>query len=185
MQQIAQRLGLGWRFNMIMQVAFFKLTNIIPLETAADYLKSAVVKSYGSKGPKVVEINHAAIDQGMQALVEVAIPAVWATLPDDTRPPTSTVSDFIRQILEPMNRQEGDTLPVSAFIGMEDGTFPPGTAAYEKRGIAIQVPVWQPEGCAQCNQCAFICPHAAIRPALLNEEGRAAAPVSLLSTHAQ
>lgn len=99
-------------------------------------------------------------------------------------PLTRAVPDFIRQILEPMNRQEGDSLPVSAFIGMEDGTFPPGTAAYEKRGIAIQVPVWQPEGCTQCNQCAFICPHAAIRPELLNEEERAAAPVSLLSTPA-
>lgn len=183
--QIAQRLGLGGRFNMIMQAAFFKLTNIIPPDTAAEYLKGAVVKSYGSKGPKVVEMNHAAIDQGMQALVEVPIPTVWATLPDDTRTVTRTVPDFIRQILEPMNRQEGDNLPVSAFIGMEDGTFPPGTAAYEKRGIAIQVPVWQPEGCTQCNQCAFICPHAAIRPALLNEEERAAAPVALLSTPAQ
>ncbi|ACS84301.1 pyruvate:ferredoxin (flavodoxin) oxidoreductase [Musicola paradisiaca] len=179
--QIAQQLGLGGRFNMIMQAAFFKLTGIIAEATAADYLKSAVVKSYGSKGQNVVDMNCAAIDQGMQALVNVAIPAHWATLPDDTADAARPVPAFIRQILEPMNRQEGDLLPVSAFAGMEDGTFPPGTAAFEKRGIAIQVPAWQPEGCTQCNQCAFICPHAAIRPALLSEDERQQAPVALQS----
>ncbi|WP_219951966.1 pyruvate:ferredoxin (flavodoxin) oxidoreductase [Dickeya zeae] len=177
---IAQQLGLGGRFNMIMQAAFFKLTGIIPVETAADYLKSAVALSYGKKGQSVVAMNQAAIDQGMLAPVQVTIPAHWADLPE----PAATavvLPDFIRRILTPMNRQEGDSLPVSTFVDMEDGTFPLGTSAFEKRGIAISVPAWQPEGCTQCNQCAFICPHAAIRPALLTDEERAQAPDTLLS----
>lgn len=120
-------------------------------------------------------MNQAAIDQGMLAPVQVAIPAHWADLPEPTVS-AAALPEFIRRILTPMNRQEGDSLPVSAFTGMEDGTFPLGTAAFEKRGIAISVPAWQPEGCTQCNQCAFICPHAAIRPALLTDEERALAP---------
>ncbi|WP_049854747.1 pyruvate:ferredoxin (flavodoxin) oxidoreductase [Dickeya fangzhongdai] len=178
---IARQLGLGGRFNMIMQAAFFKLTGIIPADTAADYLKSAVALSYGKKGQSVVEMNQSAIDQGMQAPVQVRIPTEWADLPEPFATLDDTQPDFIRRILTPMNRQEGDNLPVSAFTGMEDGTFPLGTAAFEKRGIAISVPAWQPEGCTQCNQCAFICPHAAIRPALLTEEERALAPDTLLS----
>ncbi|WP_107760556.1 pyruvate:ferredoxin (flavodoxin) oxidoreductase [Dickeya sp. Secpp 1600] len=178
---IARQLGLGGRFNMIMQAAFFKLTGIIPADTAADYLKSAVALSYGKKGQSVVEMNQSAIDQGMQAPVQVRIPSEWADLPEPVATLDDTQPDFIRRILTPMNRQEGDNLPVSAFTGMEDGTFPLGTAAFEKRGIAISVPAWQPEGCTQCNQCAFICPHAAIRPALLTEEERALAPDTLLS----
>ncbi|MEI7062449.1 pyruvate:ferredoxin (flavodoxin) oxidoreductase [Dickeya chrysanthemi] len=177
---IAQQLGLGGRFNMIMQAAFFKLTGIIPVENAADYLKSAVALSYGKKGQSVVTMNQAAIDQGMVAPVQVTIPAHWADLPEPAAA-AAALPDFIRRILTPMNRQEGDSLPVSAFAGMEDGTFPLGTAAFEKRGIAISVPAWQPEGCTQCNQCAFICPHAAIRPALLTDEERAQAPDALLS----
>lgn len=177
---IAQQLGLGGRFNMIMQAAFFKLTGIIPADTAADYLKSAVALSYGKKGQHVVAMNQAAIDQGMLAPVQVTIPAHWADLPEPTVA-AAALPEFIRRILTPMNRQEGDSLPVSAFAGMEDGTFPLGTAAFEKRGIAISVPAWQPEGCTQCNQCAFICPHAAIRPALLTDEERALAPDTLLS----
>ncbi|ATO34925.1 pyruvate:ferredoxin (flavodoxin) oxidoreductase [Dickeya dianthicola] len=177
---IAQQLGLGGRFNMIMQAAFFKLTGIIPVETAADYLKSAVAHAYGKKGQHVVTMNQAAIDQGMLAPVQVTIPAHWANLPEPTVV-AAALPEFIRRILTPMNRQEGDALPVSAFSGMEDGTFPLGTAAFEKRGIAISVPAWQPEGCTQCNQCAFICPHAAIRPALLTDEERTQAPDTLLS----
>ncbi|MGM3189404.1 pyruvate:ferredoxin (flavodoxin) oxidoreductase [Dickeya dadantii subsp. dieffenbachiae] len=177
---IAQQLGLGGRFNMIMQAAFFRLTGIIPADTAADYLKSAVAHTYGKKGQHVVAMNQAAIDQGMLAPVQVAIPAHWADLPEPVVA-AAALPEFIRRILTPMNRQEGDNLPVSAFTGMEDGTFPLGTAAFEKRGIAISVPAWQPEGCTQCNQCAFICPHAAIRPALLTDEERAQAPDTLLS----
>lgn len=173
--EIAKQLGLGGRFNMIMQSAFFKLANIIPIDTAVGYLKDAVVKSYGNKGQNIVDMNHGAIDKGLEALVQIEIPASWAEATDDDSN-AKKVPAFIKNILEPMNRQEGDALPVSAFVGMEDGTFPLGTAAYEKRGIAINVPEWQVENCIQCNQCSYVCPHATIRPFLLNEEEAAAAP---------
>jgi pyruvate-ferredoxin/flavodoxin oxidoreductase len=173
--EIAKQLGLGGRFNMIMQSAFFKLANIIPIDTAVGYLKDAVVKSYGNKGQNIVDMNHGAIDKGLEALVQIEIPASWAEATDDDSN-AKKVPAFIKNILEPMNRQEGDALPVSAFTGMEDGTFPLGTAAYEKRGIAINVPEWQVENCIQCNQCSYVCPHATIRPFLLNEEEAAAAP---------
>lgn len=173
--EIAKQLGLGGRFNMIMQSAFFKLANIIPIDTAVGYLKDAVVKSYGNKGQNIVDMNHGAIDKGLEALVQIEIPASWAEATDDDSN-AKKVPAFIKNILEPMNRQEGDALPVSAFAGMEDGTFPLGTAAYEKRGIAINVPEWQVENCIQCNQCSYVCPHATIRPFLLNEEEAAAAP---------
>ncbi|STV87881.1 pyruvate-flavodoxin oxidoreductase [Klebsiella michiganensis] len=182
---IARELGLGGRFNMLMQAAFFKLAAIIDPQTAADYLKQAVEKSYGSKGAAVIEMNQRAIELGMASLHQVTIPAHWATLDEPVAQASAMMPDFIRDILQPMNRQCGDQLPVSAFVGMEDGTFPSGTAAWEKRGIALEVPVWQPEGCTQCNQCAFICPHAAIRPALLNGEEQDAAPAGLLSKPAQ
>ena len=182
---IARKLGLGGRFNMLMQAAFFKLTDIIDARTAAAHLKKAVEKSYGSKGQNVVDMNNAAIDLGMDALQEIIVPDHWAYVEEDDADDGKLMPDFIRNILEPMNRQVGDKLPVSAFIGMEDGTFPPGTSAWEKRGIAMQVPVWQPEGCTQCNQCAFICPHAAVRPALLSSEERDVAPPELLSKPAQ
>lgn len=182
---IARKLGLGGRFNMLMQAAFFKLAGIIDPQAASGYLKQAVEKSYGSKGQKVVDMNNAAIDLGMEAIQEVMVPERWATLTDDAVEDTRMMPDFIREILEPMNRQCGDKLPVSAFVGMEDGSFPTGTAAWEKRGIAMQVPLWNPEGCTQCNQCAFICPHAAVRPALLSGEERDAAPLALLSKAAQ
>ena len=182
---MARNLGLGGRFNMLMQAAFFKLSGIIPVEQASEYLKQAVLKSYSSKGQNIVDMNSSAIDLGMTALHEVTVPQHWAQAEDQPRPGTRMTPDFIRDILEPMNNQQGDQLPVSAFIGMEDGTFPTGTAAWEKRGIALNVPVWQPEGCTQCNQCAFICPHSAIRPALLTTDERDAAPVALLSKPAQ
>ena len=167
--KIAHDLGLGGRFNMIMQSAFFKLANIIPLESAVKYLKDAVVDSYGNKGQKIIDMNNAAIDHGIEASVKVAVPASWKTAVDEAAA-TKEVPAFIKNILEPMNRQEGDKLPVSAFVGsMEDGTFPLGTAAYEKRGIAIDVPEWQVENCIQCNQCSYVCPHAAIRPVLATE----------------
>ncbi len=177
--EIAEKLGLGGRFNMIMQSAFFKLANIIPLDEAVRYLKDAVVKSYGKKGQNIVDMNHAAIDKGLEALVKVEIPADWADAVEKERD-VRDVPHFISNILEPMNRQEGDKLPVSAFVdGMQDGTFPMGTSAYEKRGVAINVPEWQPEKCIQCNQCAYVCPHATIRPALLTEEEAKNAPESM------
>jgi pyruvate-ferredoxin/flavodoxin oxidoreductase len=173
--KIAQELGLGGRINMIMQAAFFKLANIIPVDTAVKYLKQAVEQSYGNKGQKVVDMNNAAIDQGISAIVKVNVPAAWSSVQDEAAAATA-VPAFIKNILIPMNRQEGDKLPVSAFIGMEDGTFPAGTAAYEKRGIAIDVPEWQMDKCIQCNQCSYVCPHATIRPILVNAEEAQAAP---------
>ncbi len=167
--KIAQEIGLGGRINMIMQAAFFKLANIIPIEDAIKYLKDAVVTSYGKKGEKVVNMNHAAIDQGVGAIVKIDVPESWKTA-EDKKVEEKEVPEFISKILEPMNRQKGDELPVSAFEDMADGTFPNGTAAYEKRGIAINVPEWSMENCIQCNQCSYVCPHAVIRPALLTEE---------------
>ncbi|CUH94608.1 Pyruvate-flavodoxin oxidoreductase [Propionispora sp. 2/2-37] len=178
--KIAQELGLGGRINMIMQAAFFKIANIIPLEDAVKYLKDAVVKSYGNKGQKVVDMNNAAIDRGVDAIVKINIPAAWKNAAD-TVTESKEVPAFIKDILVPMNRQEGDKLPVSAFVGREDGTFPLGTAAYEKRGIAVNVPEWQIDKCIQCNQCSYVCPHATIRPVLISAEEQAAAPEGFTS----
>ena len=181
--KIAQQIGLGGRINMIMQSAFFKLADIIPLEDAVKYLKEAVEHSYGLKGKDVVDMNNAAIDMGVNAVVKVDVPAAWADAAD-TEAGAKSGNDFIDNILVPMNRMEGDKLPVSAFKDHEDGTFPSGTAAYEKRGIAINVPEWQMEKCIQCNQCAFVCPHAVIRPVLMTEEEAANAPEGMLSKDA-
>ncbi|MDU6893794.1 MAG: pyruvate:ferredoxin (flavodoxin) oxidoreductase [Clostridium perfringens] len=175
--KIAQEVGLGGRINMIMQSAFFKLANIIPVEDAVKYLKDAVVTSYGKKGEKVVNMNHAAIDKGIDAIIEITVPAEWANAKDEVVE-AKEVPAFIKNIVEPMNRLEGDKLPVSAFNGMEDGTFEPGTAAYEKRGIGINIPEWIADNCIQCNQCAYVCPHATIRPFLLTEEEAKNAPAS-------
>ena len=172
---IAQKLGLGGRINMIMQAAFFKIAGIIPVEEATQYLKEAVVKSYGKKGEKVVAMNQAAIDTGVNSLVKVEVPGAWAAA-RESKAAAKKVPAFIGNIMEPMNRQEGDSLPVSAMVCVEDGTFPLGTAAYEKRGIAINVPEWQKEACIQCNQCAYVCPHAAIRPVLADQAEMAKAP---------
>ncbi|HEY3425166.1 MAG TPA: pyruvate:ferredoxin (flavodoxin) oxidoreductase, partial [Negativicutes bacterium] len=182
--RIARDIGLGGRINMIMQSAFFKIADIIPVEEAVKYLKAAVIKSYSNKGEKIVNMNNDAIDKGADALVKVNVPASWRNT-REIAVNASTMPSFIKDILIPMNRQEGDTLPVSAFVGMEDGTFPMGTSAYEKRGIAIDVPCWVADNCIQCNQCAYVCPHAAIRPVLLHEQevknapdGLAAKPVT-------
>ena len=176
--KIAQEIGLGGRINMIMQAAFFKIANIIPVEDAVKYLKDAVVTSYGKKGEKVVNMNFAAIDQGVESIVRIDVPADWANAKDEEKEDRSNIPAFIKNIVEPINAQKGFDLPVSAFNGMEDGTFMPGTAAYEKRGIAINVPEWQQDKCIQCNQCAYVCPHAVIRPFLLNEEEKTNAPES-------
>ena len=176
---IAQEIGLGGRINMIMQSAFFKLANIIPLEDAVKYLKDAVVTSYGKKGEKVVNMNNAAIDKGVESVVEIKIPESWKTAKDEEVAPIKGATKFVKDIVIPMNRLEGDNLPVSAFVGMEDGTFEAGTAAFEKRGIAVNVPEWDSSKCIQCNQCAIVCPHAVIRPILLNEDEKAKAPASV------
>ena len=175
---IAQKIGLGGRINMIMQAAFFKITNIIPIDDAVKYLKEAVVKSYGKKGDKVVNMNYEAIDSGINAIVKIKVPDDWRNAEDSKNHDLGDVPKFIREICEPMNSLQGDKLPVSTFIdnGAGDGTFMAGTTAYEKRGIAVNVPQWLPENCIQCNQCAYVCPHATIRPFLLNEKEASEAP---------
>ena len=166
---IGKEIGLGNRINMIMQSAFFKLAKIIPLDDAVKYMKDAILKTYGNKGEKIVNMNYLAVDKGIEALKKIDIPSGWGKVEDEAAA-TRDVPAFISNILEPMNKQLGDKLPVSTFTGMEDGTFPNCTSRYEKRGIAVDVPEWQIDKCIQCNQCAYVCPHAAIRPFLLNED---------------
>jgi pyruvate-ferredoxin/flavodoxin oxidoreductase len=173
--QIAKDIGLGGRINMVMQAAFFKLADIIPLDDAVKYLKEAIKKAYGSKGEKIVEMNNKAVDLGIESLIKVEIPESWKN-PESDKETENTDPDFIKNIMTPINAQKGDTLPVSAFKGIEDGTFPNGTTAYEKRGIAVDVPEWQFDKCIQCNQCAYVCPHAVIRPFLVDEKEAEAAP---------
>lgn len=181
--KIGQELGLGNRTNTIMQSAFFKITNVIPYELAVKEMKAAIVKSYGTKGEAIVNMNYAAVDAGGKEgnLVKVNVPAEWKNLPDEMPGHDGNRPEFIRNVVDVMNAQKGDDLPVSAFVGREDGTFPCGTAKYEKRGIAVNVPEWQVENCIQCNQCAYVCPHAAIRPFLMTSEELAAAPVGTQS----
>ena len=173
---VAQGIGLGRKINMIMQAAFFKLANVIPYEDAEKYLKEAVVKSYGRKGEKIVKMNYDAIDNAVDSLQKVEIPADWANAADDVKEAVKEEPDFITNVLRPINAQQGDKLPVSTFEGREDGSFPQGTAAYEKRCIAVDVPKWITENCIQCNQCSLVCPHASIRPYLLTKEEMANAP---------
>ena len=180
---LAEEIGLGNRINMIMQAAFFKLANVMPIEDAVKYLKEAVVKSYGKKGEKIVNMNNAAIDQGINALVKIDVPADWADAVDGEVAEVSAPA-FIKDVAFVMNAQQGDGLPVSAFEGREDGTFPMSISSYEKRGIAVTVPEWQDENCIQCNQCAFVCPHAAIRSYLVDENEKANAPEGFVTKKA-
>ena len=182
--RIARSIGMGERINTIMQAAFFKLTNVIPEEDAIKYLKDAAYKSYKKKGEEVLRKNYEAIERGMTGLHKVEVPAYWADAVDEPAPKRE-LPEFIEKVLVPMNLQEGDSLPVSAFVGREDGTFPSGTAAYEKRGVAVEVPEWKPENCIQCNQCAFVCPHSAIRPILLTEEEAKNAPENFKTIQAK
>lgn len=179
---IAEGLGLGNRINMVMQSAFFKLADIIPVEDAVKYLKDAIDGSYGLKGKEILEMNYAAVDRGIDAIVKIDVPASWKNAQDQEFCPVKPGQPaFINDVLMPMNNMAGDILPVSTFVGIEDGTFPAGTSAYEKRGIAINVPDWKMDKCIQCNQCAFVCPHAAIRPALANADEVAKAPATFES----
>lgn len=166
--KIAGEAGLGNRINMIMQTAFFKLARVIPVDDAIRYLKSSIEKTYGKKGRKIVDMNNQAVDKSLDALHKVTVPPGWSTAADEQRE-LEKVPGFIRNIQRPMARHEGDMLPVSAFYGIEDGTHPLGTTAFEKRAIAVTLPQWQPENCIQCGRCSYVCPHATIRPFLLNE----------------
>ena len=176
--KIAADLGLGSRTNTIMQSAFFKIANVIPFDKAVEEMKHAILKSYGKKGEDIVNMNYAAVDAGGSAVEKVEIPAEWASIEDKGADHGVDMSrpEFVRNIVDPINALKGDDLPVSAFTGREDGTWDNGTAAYEKRGIAVNVPEWQVENCIQCNQCSYVCPHAAIRPFLATDEEVAAAP---------
>jgi pyruvate-ferredoxin/flavodoxin oxidoreductase len=177
--KIGMEIGLGNKINMIMQSAFFKLAKVIPMEDAVKYLKAAIEHTYGKKGEKVLEMNYKAVDMGASALIKIDVPSSWKNAEDlDKEEIVKNKTTFVKEIADVMNRMEGDKLPVSAFTGRENGQFPVGTAAYEKRGIAVLVPQWQPQNCIQCNQCSFVCPHAAIRPFILNEEEAAKAPAS-------
>ena len=171
---LAKEIGLGNRTNSILQSAFFKLSGILPIEDAVDYMKAAVEKTYAKKGQDVVAKNQRAIELGIEKLQRVDVPERWAHLEEEESP--KNLPEFIQNVVEPMNRQEGDALPVSTFADMADGTFPNGTTAYEKRGAATEVPVWHPDLCIQCNRCAFVCPHAAIRPYLATGEELTGAP---------
>lgn len=174
---IAEEIGLGNRINMIMQSAFFKLAQVIPMEDAEKYLKDSIVKEYGKKGDKIINMNFSAVEKGANALHQVEVPANWADAKVESLAKGSDDEPkFIREILRPANAQMGDDLPVSVFEGSENGVLPCGSAAYEKRGIAVNVPEWRPENCIQCNQCSFVCPHAAIRAYLANDKEKSGAP---------
>lgn len=173
--EIAEEIGMGGRTNSIMQAAFFKVANIIPFEQAVEKMKEFILKSYGNKGEMVVEMNNASVDRGGD-VIKVEIPAEWAQLETEKAVEDLSIPEFIRNAVFPINSMKGDDLPVSAFLNREDGTFPAGTTVYEKRGIAVHVPEWQPDNCIQCNQCSYVCPHAAIRPFLVNEAEEALLP---------
>ncbi len=166
--KIAQEIGLGNRTNTILQSAFFRITEVIPVELAVEQMKKFIVKSYGKKGQDVVDKNNAAVDRGGEYRKLVIDPA-WANLPDDVEEKRDE-PEFITKIVRTINAQEGDKLPVSAFKGLEDGTWPVGTSAYEKRGVSAFVPRWNAQNCIQCNRCAFVCPHASIRPIVMDEQ---------------
>ncbi len=183
----AIEIGMGKRTNTILQSAFFKLANIMPIEEAVGYMKYMAKKSYLKKGEAVVELNYKAIDAGVDAVVEVAVPESWKTLDvtaakEKVEGKRADLVDFVANIVNPVSKMDGDSLPVSAFEKYADGTFPQGSAAYEKRGVAVMVPAWHPENCIQCNQCSYVCPHATIRPFALNEEEAAKAPASMQYT---
>ncbi|MDR2712979.1 MAG: pyruvate:ferredoxin (flavodoxin) oxidoreductase [Clostridiales bacterium] len=182
--KIAKELGLGQRINMVMQAAFFKITEVIPLETAVAGLNDSIEIAYGNKGEKVVNMNKQAVQKGLDSLVEVPIPPGWSNA-GDSAAETGDEPEFVSKILKPMACAKGDELPVSAFSGREDGHFPLSGTMHEKRGVASFVPRWLPDNCIQCNQCSYVCPHATIRPYLLTDAQVAAAPDGLPSQKAK
>ena len=181
--KIGKEIGLGGRINTVLQSAFFKLAAIIPEEEAIDLMKKAAKATYGRKGDKIVQMNYDAIDAGAKQVVEVAVPDSWKdaadeglTVPHVSEDGRKDVVDFVKNIQAKVNAQEGNSLPVSAFKDYVDGSTPSGSSAYEKRGIAVDTPIWKPENCIQCNRCAYVCPHAVIRPVALTEEEAAKVP---------
>ena len=178
--QIAEEIGLGNRTNTILQSAFFQIADIIPATQAIKEMKKAAQKSYGKKGDDILNMNYAAIDRGAE-YEKIDVPCEWKNLTAKFVPSNFNrlAPDWVRNVADPVNAQAGNDLPVSAFLHLEDGTIPSGTSAYEKRGVATNVPEWQPENCIQCNQCAYVCPHAAIRPFLMTEEEQSTAPASI------
>lgn len=175
---IAEDIGLGNRTNTILQSAFFKISQVIPYDLAVTQMKKAIDKSYGRKGEAIVNMNYAAVDAGAN-VTQVEVPAEWANIVIKKEADTRDIPEFIKNIVEPMNAQKGNDLPVSAFKGYEDGTFPAGTTAYEKRGIAVNVPQWISANCIQCNQCSLVCPHAVIRPVVMTDEEKKNAPAGM------
>ena len=180
--KIGKEIGLGNRINTVLQSAFFKLANIIPIDDAIKYMKDAATASYSKKGDAIVKMNHDAIDAGCQQVHEVKVPASWKKCKDTpmgmpaAKCADKTLQDFVNNIQIPCNAQEGDKLPVSTFTGMADGTFPQGSAAFEKRGIAVDVPAWNGDNCIQCNFCSYVCPHAVIRPVVMTDAELKKAP---------
>ncbi|MBR2164521.1 MAG: pyruvate:ferredoxin (flavodoxin) oxidoreductase [Campylobacter sp.] len=174
--KLAYEIGLGNRTNTIMQSAFFKLSGIINYEEAQKYMKEYAYKTYHKKGDKIVEMNYKAIDEGASELVKIEIDPSWINLKDEIKEDKYKGSSFVENIVKPMNAARGDSLPVSAFVGYEDGSFESGTTEFEKRGVGVMVPKWIGENCIQCNQCAFVCPHAVIRPFLIDENEMSNAP---------
>ncbi len=180
--KIANEVGLGRRINMIMQTGFFKLSNVLPIDEAISLLKDSIRKTYGKKGEEIVNKNIEAVDRALDSIVEINYPETWATLPLEGKEEKEE-PEFVKKVMRPIMALKGDELPVSVFE--PDGVFPVGTTKYEKRGVAIDVPEWIPENCIQCNQCSFVCPHAAIRPALLTEEENASKPSSFVTVPAK
>ena len=180
--KIDKEIGLGGRINTVLQSAFFKLAAIIPEEEAIDLMKKAAKATYGRKGDKIVQMNYDAIDAGAKQVVEIQVPDSWKSCPDEglftpeVKDGRADVVAFVKNIQSKVNSQEGNNLPVSAFVDYADGSTPSGSAEYEKRGIAVDIPVWKSENCVQCNRCAYVCPHAVIRPVALTEEELAKAP---------
>lgn len=180
----AREIGMGKRTNTILQSAFFALANIMPIDKAVEYMKAAAKKSYLKKGEAVVEMNYKAIDAGVDAIVKINVPESWQSLSvksevREVKSKSPEMVKFVKEVLQPVGMMQGDSLPVSVFEDRADGTFPQGSAAFEKRGVAVDVPEWIPENCIQCNQCAYVCPHATIRPFALNAQEAADAPAAM------
>ena len=182
---IAGRIGLGNRTNTVLQAAFFKLSGVLPIDDAVKYMKDAITRTYGKKGEKVLSMNYTAVDEGVSAMHEVAVPAAWAGLPDEEAAPAAGVPEYVAKVMAAVNGQRGDQLPVSVFKDMADGTVPVGTSKYEKRGFAAHVPEWDAAKCVGCNLCSLYCPHAAIRPFLLDAEEAGRAPEGYATNEAK